>query len=656
MRSLILMTVAGLFGIGAAVAQDTIPENEPPLMQIMRDVRADEWDAAFAGAEAVRAEDAHHGDILRDIILWRYLRAGEGNFGEYQDFIARNSDWPNMERVYARGEATLDQASIAQVLMYFQAHRPQTGAGALALATALRARGQDAAAEQVAVNAWIGLTMSLEESEALQVEFSAALADLHVERLDMLLWRGEHEMARAMMPLVDEGWRALAEARIALRLRHNGVDALIEAVPDTLRDHPGLAYERFVWRDRAGLEIEAAELAISVGRTAQELAQPQRWSDRRRSVARYLMRQGQYRLAYDLASSHGLSEGQNYADLEWLSGYLALRFLDAPDTALDHFTRFQTAVWTPISMSRAGYWTGRAHEANGDDTAARLAYQMAAQHHTAYYGQLAAERIGVEMDASVYTDETFADWRDSPFPHERVLQISLIFLDAGERNLAEWFLVHFAEGRSREEYGQLIDMYLSYDEPHLAVRLAKQAVTEGQDPIMNGYFPLHALMDEDLTVPPELALAIARRESEFDPDAISPVGARGLMQVMPDTAREVAGDIGVNYAGAEGLYDWRYNLRLGDAYLAELSTTFDDSYAMVAAGYNAGPSRPRRWAELFGDPRLDHVDVVDWVEHIPFRETRNYVMRVMESLPVYRARILGEPVPFALTREMRCGC
>ena len=647
MRSIYKVFVFWVMSLAPVWAQDP-----PHLVQIMADVRADEWASAFQGAENARVVSDEYAALHRDIVYWRYLRAGEGSPEEYISFITRNPDWPDLYKVYLRGEPAFGEAPLDEVLEFLDGRTPLTGTGALALARAYAAQGRGDEATQTIRTAWQTVSMTLEEMEEFQLSHSAILHDLHETRLDMLLWDGHFEQALAMLPLVGDEWKALAEARIALRLRHNGVDALIEAVPADLQDHPGLAYERFVWRDRAGNEAGAADVAIA----QTDLGDPADWSDRRRSAARQLMRDRDYQRAYDLASMHGLSAGDDYADLEWLSGYISLRFLNKPEQALTHFNTFRAAVWTPISVGRAGYWLGRTHEVLGNEAEARIAYAEAAQHQTSFYGQLAAEHLGLAMDPSLTATETFPDWRNAEFRQSTVIQASLIFLEGGERNLAEWFVIHYSEGRSREEYGQLIDMYLALGEPHIPVRLAKQAIQEGHAPIMHGYFPLHALMDEDLTVPAELALSIARRESEFDPNAKSPVGARGLMQIMPDTAAHVADGLGIEYSGPDQLEDWDYNVLLGDAYLAELIEEFGHSYALVSAGYNAGPSRPTRWVEVYGDPRRSAVDAVDWVEHIPFRETRNYVMRVMESLPVYRARISGAPVELRLSEELRCSC
>jgi soluble lytic murein transglycosylase len=476
----------------------------------------------------------------------------------------------------------------------------------------------------------------------------------HKARLDMLLWRGRTKEAATMFSLVGEAWTALARARIALRKKEGNVDTLIGAVPEALRDNAGLAYERFLWRARKGRVADAVELLLERTGSPDTLGEPSRWAGRRRSLARQMMRAGDGLTAYRVASSHHLVEGAQFADLEWLSGYLALRYLNDPATALAHFQSFRIAVQSPISLGRAGYWEGRAYEALGDAENARNAYAFGSEYQTGFYGQLAAQKAGAAMDPRLLGDEVFPDWREAEFMGSQVLQGALLLYAAGEESLARRFFLQVAEGLDRTGLGQLADLVFSLGNPHIALMIAKQGAKRGLV-IHNAYYPLHGLAAEELPVPGELALAIARRESEFNPVVKSGVGAQGLMQLMPRTAKSVAEDLGLQFDAERLLGDWRYNAQLGSTYLARLIEEFGTSPVLVAAGYNAGPSRVRKWIGTFGDPRTGAIDVVDWIEHIPFRETRNYVMRVAESLPIYRARLTGKITPPALAEELKGG-
>ena len=364
------------------------------------------------------------------------------------------------------------------------------------------------------------------------------------------------------------------------------------------------------------------------------------------------MRAGDFDTAYAVASSHWLTEGSNYADLEWLSGYIAMSHLDRADDALRHFLRFREAVFTPISLGRAGYWIGRAHTGLGQDTEAQAAYEEGAQWQTSFYGLLAAEAAGVNLDPALVGDQTYPPVSQAAFTSDSRFEAALMLQAAGARNLAETFFVDLARDLKADEAGTLADVTLTLGEPHLALRIAK-AVAERGIVLPRAYFPVVDLGLERLPVSEELALAIARRESEFDPIVSSGVGAGGLMQLMPGTAQDVTRELGIRYSRDRLFSDPSYNATLGTAYLAGLERRFGRNPVLVSSGYNAGPGRPMRWMDDRGDPRQGSVDVIDWIEMIPFDETRNYVMRVAESLPVYRARLGEETGTVSLTDELK---
>lgn len=593
------------------------------------------------------------GQIGRDILDWHRLRDGAATFEEYQDFVSRRPDWPGMPLLRKSGESSISNDTHPnRIIAYFVGQSPQTGTGALRLAAALRSIDADDLAAATVVKAWRELSLTADEQAAFLSRYGPLLATHHAARQDALLWRSLASEAERMMPLVDAGTAKLAAARIALIRKDNGVDARIAAVPAALTDDPGLAYARFQWRDSKGRIEDATSLMQERSASAAALGQPEAWSPRRRDLARQLMRDGKAKEAYRLASRHYLTEGNDYSDLEWLSGFIALTDLDDPETALTHFRRLRIAVATPISLGRAGYWEGRAYEALGRTEDARAAYEFGAEYQSSYYGLLAAEKAGLPMDAGLVGTETYADWRDGSFVNSSVFQAAMLFRAADQPLLFTRFLRHLAESLTPEEQGQLAEMALQLDHPYTAVYLAKYAA-DGGVVHMRPYFPVPDLAKTDFPVPTELALSIARRESEFYASAQSPAGARGLMQVMPGTAKLMAAKLGMPYELGRLISDPGYNATLGSAYLAHLIEQFGPAYALVAAGYNAGPGRPRSWMNTYGDPRDPKVDAVDWVEHIPFNETRNYVMRVMESVVIYRARLSGQTGPIRLSEELK---
>ena len=605
---------------------------------------AEDWAAATAAAE---------GQVSDDIVQWLRLRSGEGQLGEYEAFLQRRPDWPGLGLLREKGEAAVARSTSAErVLAWFNGGQPETVEGSFALIRAYTALGQTDAARAEAVRAWLALSFTAEQEAALLEAYPKALAQVNETRLDRLLWDGEATEAARMLPRVGADWRKLAEARIALREESPGVDAKLKAVPAALSNNPGLAYERFIWRMRKDRYEEAATLIVDSSSSAETLGRPEDWAERRALLARRLLRDGDPRMAYRVAASHHLAGGSDYADLEFIAGFVALRHLGDAQAGLDHFRRLTAAVSTPISLARGAYWEGRALDQLGQTDAARAAFARAAQNHTAYYGLLAAERQGMPLDPEILGRQQYPDWQTASFADSSVLQAAILLQQAGDRALAKRFLLHLAEGLNAQELGQLGDMALSLDEPHFAVLIGKQAAERGII-LPRVYYPVTDLVPDGLAVSRALALSIARRESEFDPGVVSPAGARGLMQVMPETARMMATKLGKGFDRARLTSDPAYNAALGSEYLKQLLEEFGPSIALIASGYNAGPGRPRAWVEQFGDPRRDDVDVVDWVEMIPFSETRTYVMRVAESVVIYRAKLKGEAGPIDITGELK---
>jgi soluble lytic murein transglycosylase len=609
---------------------------------------AEKWpEAAVAAAGA--------GPVGADVIRWQQLRAGVGLLGDYEAFLAAHPDWPGLPLLREKGEAQLVQTGDpVRVIAYFGSDAPGTGAGAVALVAALQAQGKVGAAETEAMRAWALLRFRAEDEAALLKLAPEMLELTHDLRLDNILWDGGRlAEAERMLPRVSEGWRALAKARMGLRADKDGVTALIAAVPEALKDDPGLAYERFAYRMRRDNYADAAELLLERSKSAASLGRPEAWAERRALLARLEMRQGEPKLAYAIASSHQLQGGSNYSDLEFLAGYVALRKLGDPDLALQHFIRLENSVATGISLARASYWQGRALEAKGESAPATAAYQKAARHQSAYYGQLAAEKLGLSLDAALLSNDPPAgDWRNAAFAQSSVLAAARLLSAAGDRTLAKRFVLHLGESLDAAGLAQLAEAALAMEEPHIALLVAKAAAERGVI-LPRVYYPAPSFVPDDLAVSRALALSITRRESEFDPEAQSSAGARGLMQLMPGTAQKEAKELGLTYALGKLTADPAFNVALGASYLAEMAAEFGPSIALIAAGYNAGPGRPREWIKKFGDPRSAEVDVVDWVESIPFAETRTYVMRVAESVVIYRARLKGVAGPVRITAELR---
>ncbi|WBU56463.1 lytic transglycosylase domain-containing protein [Paracoccus sediminicola] len=611
--------------------------------------------AAGAGNWAAATEAADEsGPLAQALVQWHALRAGTGSFDDYLSFATDHPDWPGMELLYRQGDSRIPaSASPTDIREWFADRMPENADGAMALIAALRAEDQ-AQAEEMAQRVWTSMPMSAAEEAAFLSEHGEAVSELHDARVFALLDQFEWQAAQQGLSRMSASNRPLAEARIATQARRSGVDDLILALPEAQQNDPGLAMDRFRWRVQAKLHDLAEELMIAQSSSAEALRRPEIWASARADYTRAALRAGDWERAEAIAAPHFLDEGtEDFAEMEFLAGYAALRG-GAPDRALSHFSNLGDGTNSIISQSRALYWQGRAHEAAGHGTAAQAAFAEGATMQTAYYGQLAAERIGAEPDPALSVpgraEAALPQWRRSELRENEVFQVGVYAFAAGLPDLGQRFFLHLSETAEADDIARMARLTLEMRYPWYALRLAKRAASKGAT-YTAAYFPLTGLEASDLELPPELVMAISRQESEFNHTVSSHVGAQGLMQLMPATAQQMARQVGLDYDYARLTQDPEYNATLGAAYLQGLRDRFGPSSALVAAGYNAGPGRSRQWTERFGDIR-NGADPVDWVEMIPFDETRNYVMRVTEALPVYRARIAGYPVPLTPTKDL----
>ncbi len=626
---------------GVVFASDDVSPPHP-LSLAMSAAEAGDWEQADALARRL-------GPAARTLMTYIKFRNGVGTPREMLEFTRTHKDWPRLDKVLIKTELAMVDAGPEEALAFFKQYPAQSGLGALVHARALQETGQTDTMKEVLIHAWRTMDLTTEEHDAFIADHAALLSPYHAQRLDMALWRGLKDVQQ-MLPLVNEKTRKRAEARLAIKNKTRTLDEILSELNDADKADPGIAYEIFNWKIENKLSDEALNLLIQQSKIKGGLGQPEDWAGWRRSFARSKMRDGDAKTAYQLAATHQLTEGSNYADLEWLSGYLALTYLDAPAVAYVHFDNLKNAVQTPISLGRAGYWIGRALEASNLPEDAQAAYKEGAKYQSSFYGLLAAEKAGVPFD--LWPDTKPAPKKDQAFESGELLQAIKIAYDAGQGELGYSLLMGLIDSLPEPQLRRLEQIVAQEHSPFLEVKMGKRAAKKGIV-LSHSYYPMHPLANMDLPVSMELALSIARRESEFNPTVRSHAGAEGLMQLMPGTASDVARDLGLTHSRQKVLSDWSYNVRLGSTYLAQLARQFDGNIVMISAGYNAGPGRPVRWMEDFGDPRKKGgPDIVDWIEHIPFRETRNYVMRVSESLPIYRAKLGKTPLPVPFSKEL----
>jgi soluble lytic murein transglycosylase len=592
--------------------------------------------------------------VVAKLVKWMAYsssRSGAG-FGEITAFMAANPDWPLMSQLQKRAEEAITAATPgAEVLAWFGSHPPVTADGGMAYARALLAADQHDKAIKVARDTWADAGFGVLQERQFLTHFGDYLRpEDNIRKLDRLLWDKQEGAAQRLMLKVDGPHRALAQARLALQDGRAGADGLVAAVPASLRDDPGLIYDRVRWRRQKDMDEDAMDL---LSHPARNQVRPELWWAERAILARRALQKGMMSRAYQVASDHGLSGGSQLADAEFLSGWIALRFLDDRDTALIHFDRLYTGSSYPVTRARGAYWAGRAAEAAQNNKAAREWFTLAARHATSYYGQLSAARLD-DHHWPLPADPQPTPEDIKRFDARELAQATRLLLDLGEREQLRAFFIRLNDvAQSPGERALVGQLAANSGRTDLALTVARRADREGVTLVEAGW-PV-PLVSADGSPEKALVLALIRQESGFMQDVVSSAGARGLMQLLPSTAQHIAKAIKVAFTPKK-LDDPNFNVRLGSIYLGDLLNNFDGSYILALASYNAGPSRAKRWIRDYGDPRDPQVDVIDWIEMIPFTETRNYVQRVMESVAVYRRRLgmdAGQSLEADLKRRAR---
>lgn len=621
-------------------------------------VRAALAAARVGDAQRIRAAmGAIIDPTARQIALWALVDGAPTaiSFAEAEAARRELAGWPREARREEAAETLLPQAGLppAQVIAWFAGQAPRTGQGALALGNALKALGRQAEAGSVVREAWRTKVFDQMTQDAMMAGFGAVLSqDDYLAREDMLLYDGHDGPALDLLRFLPPDQQALAQARVALRRRDPNAETLVAALPPALQTSPGIAYERAVrLRDLDQNAAARQQLALLPDPLPDQDAAERLW--KRGSLAIDALREGDAAGAYAAAAHSGLSVGPQAAEAQFLAGWIALRRLKDPALADTHFARVADAGGSPLTQSRAYYWRGRAAEAQGDMVDAQLFYDQAARYPTAFYGQLAAEKTG-EKTLTIGRDPEITSAERAQFEAMGAVKAMRYLAGIGANDEFKVFAADLADLMpSAVDEALLTDLTRSYGDQQAGMRVVRNAARRGIILPERGY-PLVAtptVMDDP---EPALVLGVTRQESSFDPRARSGAGATGMMQLMPGTAEGLARKLGLSYSHYD-LEDAQYNLRLGSAYLGELVARFGGSYVMAAAAYNAGPSRPAQWTAACGDPRSAATDPLDFIECIPFSETRDYVMRVMEAMQVYRARLHGGSAPLTLASDLKRG-
>jgi len=593
--------------------------------------------------------------ILKKVLLWYRLRSPNSgsNFGQIDGFMTNNPDWPQRKLMQIRAEQVMSPTmSDIEVLNWFKHRFPLTPNGTARLATSLLKSGKKSHATKLIQNIWINGNFGAKQEAQFYRQFRKYMTrENHIERLERLLWDGKYYPVRRMYRRINSKYRALAEARLSLRRMRGGVDRAIERVSPKLKNNVGLIYERLRWRRKKGKNKFAQELLQS---TPEDLVHPLLWWRERNILARRALNEGDISEAYLLVKNHGLGKAytSGYIEAEWLAGWIALQFLEEKKLAFQHFQAGYRASNFPISKSRCAYWAGRAVELSGKIKEAQKWYELAFKQQSTFYGQLAANRLDSEEELTQFSDNKFDKSEAVQFNNHKLVTVARILGEAGMKDMLRPFIRHLNKQGTTKKWRMFVaKLSASLGRPDLSILTAKKSLQEGFNLMELGYPILKYKIKKGLEG--SLIQAIIRQESEFNQRAVSNAGAMGLMQILPTTAARLAKKYSLPYVRANLTRKKEYNLNLGQFYIRELLEQLSNSYILTLAAYNAGPTRVRRWIKSNGDPRDAAIDPIDWIEKIPYRETRNYVQRVIENLHVYRHLIKTDSIQFNPESELR---
>jgi soluble lytic murein transglycosylase len=608
--------------------------------------------------EATGVEGSISDPLARKLVEWVILRSedSEIDFSRYAAFIAANPSWPGLGGLRRRAEAALWQqpADPRTVIGFLGGEPPKTAKGHFALARALLAQADQAGAQRVIREAWRsdGFSAQLEE-QARQMFAGLISPGDDKARMDARLYAEDDEAGMRAASHLDAVELAIAQARAAVNAKSAKAKALLEAVPAPAHRDPGYMFSRMQWLRRSDKIVEAAQVALAAPRDAGQVDDVDQWWVERRLIARKLLDLRDFKTAYQVADGAATPLNDNYrAEQQFTAGWIALRFLHEPATALPHFARVGEGHINPITLARSAYWQGRAAEALGRNGDARAYYEAAARYPTAYYGQLARARLGVNA-------VSLRELPEPPAEHRRleIARAVEILYAIDERDLVAVMAVDLAEQSSdAAALSTIAEIARRHNDARATLLIGKTALGHGL-PFENYAFPdfgVPSYQQIGPAVEPCVVYSIVRQESAFNPRAISSANAIGLMQVTPPAGRDTAKKFNVIFDQRRLATDVAYNAQLGTAELGNDIASWRGSYILAFVAYNAGPRRAQEWIVQYGDPRDPKVDPVDWIERIPLSETRNYVQRVIENMQVYRAR-LGSDSRLLIEADLRRG-
>jgi soluble lytic murein transglycosylase len=591
--------------------------------------------------------------IQYNIDQWRRLQQSDRwPFSDYANFMLAHPGWPGETSRRAAAETALASGteSPSLTIRFFERFPPLTAAGRVRYAEALAVSGRRAEADEQARRAWRAGSLRPTDETALLGGFPAALTPAdHDARMDALLWQDARTAAARQLGYTSPQNRALFDARLALRTNAPDASTKAAAVEALGARDPGFIADRATWYRASGASHSARSLLGRPRALATLPGNVEKWYEVLLTNARAAESDGQYGLAFAIASQvddalpagtdvSDLSLGvrDDYTSLVWLAGTVAMQKLRRPADAIAMFDRYSRGSRTPTTQSKGIYWAGRAADAAGQAGIAQAYYGRAAAYSDLYYGQLAAERLGVPAKAPPSFDPRgTSPAARTAFYNREVVRAAQMLGTLGQWQEQGAFLRQIAaDATTAEDHVLATELSRTIGRPDLGVMVGRSALLNGLNDYTVAGYPSVRVPSTEIGYY-TIIHAIARQESQFDKAAVSHAGARGLMQLMPGTARETAGKLGLSYDLGGLTRDTDYNIRLGSSYIQRMLSYYGGSYPLAVAAYNAGPGNVNKWIRLNGDPRMPGVDMLDWVEAIPIYETKNYVQRVLENAVVY---------------------
>ena len=610
------------------------------------EMQKSKWSTALNTAKKAKDKSIYN------FIQWRHLltTGNQASFYDYKVFIDHNPEYPRIDRLRYLAEQKLSTAKVSpkKIINWFGGNEPHSGFGKMILGESYLLTGDKSKGINLIKEGWITAKLSKNDLKFFRKKFKKYLNSKdYIKRADYLAWNGKHWDLKRLTRYLPKDYELLYTARQILISKGYGVDQAIKNVPQKFKNDAGLNYDRLKWRRKKGRVDSSVEILLKIRNDKDYLVMPEKWWKEREIISRALIYKKKYEIAYKISSNHGMRQGPEFAAAEWMSGWIALSFLNDPLTAKDHFENFYNNVTYPISTSRGAYWLGRAYEKLGNKDQSKSWYQEASNYLTTYYGQLAFLKINPNNKFELSKDMEVDNKYRYVFFNKELVKIIYLLDELKKDKYTKFILRHLANDNiamgSEVLAAELATSINRYD---FAIQVSK--IASYQKRFHNKYnYPLISTPKtiNGRKIPDgALILSIIRQESEFDLEANSHAGAKGLMQLMPYTAQLVSKQAKLPYSKSKLTKDPEYNINLGSHYIAGLILQYDGAYPFAIAAYNAGPNRVKYWKKINKNPQKNQINYVDWVELIKFRETRNYVQRVLENYNVYRYILEQKPI------------